>query len=333
MMGYESFMVEVGLYGNTMDHDYKIYSTLATNGTWYKNVWELVCFFKIRLAFQSKYRLGPVRRGDKSLMSEFVRVGYTKADLLLLNIAWMHKMVIHLSDIVRCDGKTIKQSMLSASVGMSEAHKFPVQWPTPMDMRLWKTALRQISSEFCVLTVPLQEYTSLHHMKPTWRLSQNRDILHNNIKMNGHDYHVKYTPTNDPLSQHTRSGRCFQHNITKKGCSELSMFASIMQSHMGQVLLHSSAALATSPEASLDFETNLRSYGNETLWKSLNYDDDGSWILEGMINRSLIISHNRSYMKEVSPSISAAALMIYCTTTRKRCKCTWAEHSKSAGSY
>ena len=80
---------------------------------------------------------------------------------------------------------------------------------------------------------------------------------------------------------------------------------------MGQVLLHSSAALARLPEDSLDFETNLKSYGNETLWRSLNYDCDGSWILEGMINRSLIISHDRSYMKEVSTSISVAALMIY----------------------
>ena len=167
MMGYESFMVEVGLYGNTMDHDYKIYSTLATNGTWYKNVWELVCFFKIRLAFQSKYRLGPVRRGDKSLMSEFVRVGYAKAALLSLNIARMHKMVIHLSDIVRCNGKTIKQSMLSASVGTSEAHKFPVQRPTPTDMNLWTTALLPISSKFYVITLPLQEYISIKHLKPS----------------------------------------------------------------------------------------------------------------------------------------------------------------------
>ncbi len=82
MMGYESFMIEVGLYDNTMDYDFKAYSVLATNGTWYKNVWELVQYFKIRLVFQSKYRLGPVRRGDKSLMSEFVKAGYTKADLL-----------------------------------------------------------------------------------------------------------------------------------------------------------------------------------------------------------------------------------------------------------
>jgi len=102
---------------------------------------------------------------------------------------------------------------------------------------------------------------------------------------------------------------------------------------MGQVLLHSSAASAILLEASLDFEANLKSYGNKTLWRSLNYDGDGSWILEGMINRSLIISHDRSYMKEVSLSISAAALMMYCTATRKRCKCTWAEYCESVGSY
>jgi hypothetical protein len=167
MMGYESFMIEVGLYGNTMDYDYKAYSVLATNGTWYKNVWGLVHYFKISLAFQSEYRLGPVRRGDRSLMSEFVRAGYTKADLLSLNIVRMHKMVIHLSDIVRRDGKTIKQSMLSASAGISDAHKFPLQRQMPTDMILWTTALRRISSKFYVLALPLQEYISTKHSKPT----------------------------------------------------------------------------------------------------------------------------------------------------------------------
>ncbi len=36
MMGYESFMIKVGLYGNTMNYDYKANSVLATNDTWYK---------------------------------------------------------------------------------------------------------------------------------------------------------------------------------------------------------------------------------------------------------------------------------------------------------
>ncbi len=136
-------------------------------------------------------------------MSEFVRAGYTKADLLSLNIVRMHKMVIHLSDIVRCDGKTIKQSMLSASAGVSDAHKFPLQRPTPMDIVLWRTALRRISSEFYTLALPLQEYISTKHSKPTWRLSNNGDILHHNISMNSQEYHDEYTPTIGPLTRQT----------------------------------------------------------------------------------------------------------------------------------
>jgi hypothetical protein len=38
-------------------------------------------------------------------------------------------------------------------------------------------------------------------------------------------------------------------------------------------------------------------------------------------------------MKEISPLISSAATMIYCTIAKKRCKCTWAEKSETAGSY
>ncbi len=66
MTGYESFMMEVGLYGNTMDYEYKQHSVLVTNSTWYKNVWELVSYFKIRLVFHTDYQMQPVREGDRS---------------------------------------------------------------------------------------------------------------------------------------------------------------------------------------------------------------------------------------------------------------------------
>ena len=143
-----------------------------------------------------------------------------------------------LSDIVRWDGKTIKLSMLLASAWKSDAHKFPLQWPTPMDMTLWTTALRRISSKFYVLTLPLQEYISIKHLKPSWRLSNNGDILHHNIKMNGQDYYVEYTPTNDPFACQTRSGRRFQHNVTRMGYLEHPIFASITHLQTGPVLLN-----------------------------------------------------------------------------------------------
>jgi hypothetical protein len=78
---------------------------------------------------------------------------------------------------------------------------------------------------------------------------------------------------------------------------------------------------------------NIGAYGNETLWKNLQCNGDGSWIYDGMCTGSLVIIHDGSFMKEISPYISAAAVMIYCKMPKKGCKCTIAEQSQSAGSY
>ncbi len=68
MMAYESFMIEVGLYGNTMGYDYKTHSMLATSGSWFKNIWELVWYFNVRMHVSAAFQLRAVCRGDISLM-------------------------------------------------------------------------------------------------------------------------------------------------------------------------------------------------------------------------------------------------------------------------
>ncbi len=203
MIGYKSIMMEVGLHGNTMDHDYKTHLILVTNNTWYKNVWELVHYFKIRLVFHPDYQLKPVRKGDKSLMSEFMRIRYRRDDLLLLNIMRMHKKVIHLLDIVMCNGKTIMSEMLTYLPGQSNVYKFPTQKPTQVDKALWETALCKISSEFKVLTLPLQEYISSLYTQPHWRLSLEGHDLHHNVAHNSKEYHKVYNPRTDPFQQQT----------------------------------------------------------------------------------------------------------------------------------
>jgi hypothetical protein len=55
------------------------------------------------------------------------------------------------------------------------------------------------------------------------------------------------------------------------------------------------------------FENVIRGFANQSLWVSLDYDGDGSRILEGMLAQSLIIIHDGSYMREISPIISSAA--------------------------
>ncbi len=117
MIGYESFINEVGLYDNTVDYEYKTHSILATDNTWFKNVWELVSYFNVRFHFSDNLQLKPIQQGDLSLMSEFIRVwDLSSTDLVSLNSMRIHKKVIHKSDIVLCDdGKTIKAEMLTGS--------------------------------------------------------------------------------------------------------------------------------------------------------------------------------------------------------------------------
>jgi hypothetical protein len=239
MIGYESFMMEVGLFRNTMDHEYKTHLILVTNNTWYKKVWELVHYFKIRLVVHTDYQLKPVRKGDKSLMSDFLQIGYRHDDLLLLNIMRMHKKAIHLSDIVMCNGNNNVGDVTDLP-GQSNVHKFPTQKPTKADKALWETALCKISSEFKVLTLPLQKYISSLCTQPHWKLSSEGHILHRNFTHNCKEYHEVYNPRTNPLLQQTRSGQQYILSMTRMGTSPLTKYASIIYSQKNQVMLHSS---------------------------------------------------------------------------------------------
>ncbi len=101
----------------------------------------------------------------------------------------------------------------------------------------------------------------------------------------------------------------------------------------GQVFLHSSTAIFSPSKALCGFENTIKHLENWSLWGSLDYNGDSSWILDGMLVQSLITIHDGSYMKEVSPDICSAATMIYSTIVKARRKCTWEECSTSAGSY
>jgi hypothetical protein len=40
-MGYESFLMDLGMYGNLLSCNYQRFSGLVTDNTWFKNIWEL----------------------------------------------------------------------------------------------------------------------------------------------------------------------------------------------------------------------------------------------------------------------------------------------------
>ncbi len=151
----------------------------------------------------------------------------------------MHKKVIHKSEIVLCDGKTIKVEMLTDQPGHSDVHKFSIQRPTPADLHLWKLALRKISSDCHILMAKLQEYISPPHNHRHWMLKNIGTILHHNILQGDKMYHEKYSLSSNPIDCRTRSGHYFNSTIVKNGPSDFHQYASITPFQLGQVLLHS----------------------------------------------------------------------------------------------
>jgi hypothetical protein len=55
-MGYKLFFMNMGIYGNTLNLDYKSYSGLAVDGTWFKNVGELLHEFNVSATFSSDHQ-------------------------------------------------------------------------------------------------------------------------------------------------------------------------------------------------------------------------------------------------------------------------------------
>jgi hypothetical protein len=80
-----NFLVKVGLYVGPLDWSYEDYGNLATEATWFQNLWILVQRFKALLMFCAKDRVQGFLDNNHSLMSELFCMGYCDKALILLN--------------------------------------------------------------------------------------------------------------------------------------------------------------------------------------------------------------------------------------------------------
>jgi hypothetical protein len=140
---------------------------------------------------------------------------------------------------------------------------------------------------------------------------------------------LTYHPTHATC---TRAGHHFVQGNTLVDFP-LPFYASITSCSDANVLLHSWTEQYVPATLSALFWENIRSMKNPSMWNNLRCDGDRTWIYNELCMGSLIVVHDGSYMREVSASISAAAVMILCTVTGSICTCTIAKHSASASSY
>jgi hypothetical protein len=137
-MAFDNFLMEVGLYGSPLCWSYADYGSLSMDASWFRNLWKLVDYFNVDLLLQEADLVHGVREGDWSLMSEFFCLGYCGKQLVALNIVWHFCNLLHVSDIVKCNGVTLDEFVVSNSTEVSVSHVFSCKEPTAADFRLWE---------------------------------------------------------------------------------------------------------------------------------------------------------------------------------------------------
>ena len=86
------------------------------------------------------------RCGDKWLMREFLRCGFSADELRRLNRVHIHMQVMFLSDILSASGKILNGKYLVRRKTDKKCSKlnFPKEQPPDKDFTLWKAAIRQV---------------------------------------------------------------------------------------------------------------------------------------------------------------------------------------------
>ena len=331
MSTFESFMLEVGLYGNIFSENYNEYGGLATDNTWYKNFWEYSRHLDIEVKFHAQFLLHPAREGDRSLTELFSCAGFVGRDLEALTIFRHFKCVVHLSDILCCDGKTVDPEMLEFTPGKSK-YKFPYQKPRREDWELWKLALRHTTSSHYTLTSALGLFLQEPHQLGQWRISSDANQLCRRLLDSDTPRWAIFDRIQDPR-YNLRSGARFRWAYSTLFSPPFPNYASVQPLSSNTVALHSLALPPVVQLPAYDFWTVLCNFENHSLWKDFVCDGDGSWITDGLVNGTLVAVHDGSYMKEVNPQACSAAFMIRCSATGLRAKGTVAEWSESADNY
>ena len=125
MQAYEAFLIEVELYGYVLTRDFTKFGSLVTDLTRLKKVLEGASYLKVAITLSGDFHLKPVREGDISLMEAFVGAGSEGKEIQCMGRMKNGKKVLHVSDLVECDGVTIDRGLLGNLVGGESTHMFP----------------------------------------------------------------------------------------------------------------------------------------------------------------------------------------------------------------
>ena len=325
---YQLLQMETGLDGNIFLLSFQDFGHLATH-SWMKILWQYLDEYDIKLELCESTNIPKVRDNDCSIIQALFAKGYRGRRLWVANTVRKFKRVFRLSCFTAMDGRHILKSIFDRTVGES-SWNWSTEVPTAAAFKLWNRAITELSSRFHVLPTALGAFRSIPHNKSPWTVNSDGDVLCRTLGDGSFALYELCRPF-----RFTRSGPRFSFRRYSSIDPSLSHMATVLDdpSSSTAVRLHSSALLPSPPPTPLGFFATLLSWDNQTLWKHLYFDGDGSWILDALCAGTLDIVHDGSYMKKVSPLVCSMALLMICRATGQELRCTWVEFSSSADNY
>ena len=200
--------------------------------------------------------------GDRSLISAFFLLGYHGKELEALNKVRRYRNLIHVSDIVKCDGQSLDEFIILDLSELSCAHTFPREQPTATDFCLWNEAFGKLCSGTTSLPHTLGHFLRKPHLPWSWYTTTEADHLY------------RYAQTIPPLYDTYRRQRgCIGTRYGKKhDWIETAIrahpgvfYASVTMRDAICAVLHSTSRVPEIVTAPTFFLKTLQMFGNSSL--------------------------------------------------------------------
>ncbi len=138
-------MADLGLSFQPFQVNYEQYGAWVTS-SWLKRVWGRIDHYRFILTVNKNLLSSYSCKGDNWLMSRFITMGYTTAELLILNRVQKHQQVLFLSDIIGARGGSADKRYLTKQPQGEQwsLMKFPQEVIIEPEIRLWHRAITQV---------------------------------------------------------------------------------------------------------------------------------------------------------------------------------------------
>ena len=331
LYSFEAFSISLGLDGNPFKYSFARFGYLA-DSSWWKDLWELLAHFGVRLEMDKSIPFQPYRLGDKSIMRWFTESSlFSKDQLTSLNRVRKRKCIFFLSELLCSDGRTVKVPCLDGSEGLSRQKTYPFEKPTRADVNIWTSAIQSLTSTSYRLP---QRLGMLQNLDPNidWFWNEQDDFL---VRYNWNDEgairaYDCFTPS---VGGTARSPQFKWNYSSHQRPDNLTHAATVRVVDDSTVRLHSSTYVPLPPPIPSNLSEVLHSWGNNSLWEDLQLDGDGEWLIEGIMDGTVEGAADGSYMKDICPDVCSAAFMLICNRSKRKLVGTWVEESPFAGNY